>query len=123
MLPMVAAFAWILLRLNNVESWNLSPRRADGRLGCMTFACGVTLGFPLFNSEDLPATLLHLSPAITLLGVPLLLAGTLMPRKIVTIEGDAMGIWRTVGTGLALAGVFVMFGGFVVSMRNRRIAG
>lgn len=116
---MVVALGWILLRLHEVESWSL-PRLGGlmVALGCMTFACGVTLGFPIFNSDDVEATLLRLSPAVTLLGVPMLFAGVLLPRKLAREDGDAYGLWRTAGTGLALAGVFVMFGGFVLSMRE-----
>ncbi|MSQ94094.1 MAG: hypothetical protein EXR98_06005 [Gemmataceae bacterium] len=125
-LAQVGALAWILRGLHGVETWSVG--RLVGlliALGSVTFACRVTLGFPLGFplgfigpiAEVLPV----LSPALTLVGVPLLLAGVLTYQKIAaaTDSGDdSGGLWRTVGTALALTGLFVMFGGFVVAIEN-----
>ena len=48
-----------------------------------------------------------------------MIAGTLIHQKLGSASESGLekhGLWRTLGTGLGLAGVFVMFGGFAVSI-------
>jgi hypothetical protein len=119
-LGQVAAIGWILLRLRSIETWSIGRLVALLiALGSVTFACSVTIGFPLFDADNLTNTLMHLAPALTLLGVPILIAGTLIHQKLAPVsetDHEKHGLWRTLGTALALAGLFVMFGGFAVSV-------
>jgi len=95
----VAAVGVILLGLRNLETWSVSRLVAllIG-LGSALFACGVTICFPLLNAgEELMKTLLHLSPALTLLGVPLLIAGTLIYQKVVPSARAITKSTRAVG--------------------------
>ncbi len=119
-LAMAGAIGWILFRLGKLES--LNPKRAVTllvALGSLTFACGVNLSFPLWlakrDAVDLTGVLVHLSPALTLLGVPILIAGTLIHKKL-DAESEHRGLLLTLGTGLGLLGLVVMFGGFVVAV-------
>ena len=86
-------------------------------LGSVTFACCVTLSYPLYAAEALADVLPSLAPALTLLGAPILVAGAMIHHKLrLAGEGETHGLWRTLGTGLALTGMVVMFGGFAVSI-------
>jgi hypothetical protein len=123
LLPVLAqagALGWILARMSGVEPWSIGRVAALLiALGSVTFACCVTLSYPLYAAgDDLGRALLHLSPALTLLGAPILVTGTLIYKKLAPAEegGEAHGLWRTLGTGLALTGIFVMFGGFTASV-------
>lgn len=111
----VAALGWLLLCLAKVEPWSVGRLAALLiAMGSVTFACSVTLTFPVYVAEESTRVLPLIAPAVTLLGVPILIAGTLMHRKLAGAAEH--GLWRTLGTGLALTGLFVMFGGFGVSV-------
>jgi hypothetical protein len=113
----VGALGWILWQLGRVEA--LGVARLAGlliALGTVTFACCVALSYPLYA---VAGALPFLSPALTLLGMPILVAGTLIHQKLANGGDSAPGsLWRTLGTGLGLGGVFVMFGGFAASVEE-----
>jgi hypothetical protein len=129
-LGQVTAMGWILFHLRGT----LAPQVSGGHgrlvalligLGSVTFACAVTICFPLLGAQGPAGFLRQLSPMLTLMGAPILITGTMVHQALAPNEGtfaqadgEGTALWRTLGTGLALAGMFVMFGGFAVSIDN-----
>ena len=107
-LAFLVALGWILLRLWDVTPWGIGRLSALMiALGCATFGWGVVLGFLIFDAADKLSTLLHLSAALTLCGIPVLLTGTMIQEKLAVTQAtdnEQLGLWRTIGTGLALNG-------------------
>jgi len=117
-LAFLAAMSWILLRISD---WTLGSIVAMlFALASLTFACGVNLSFVVWAPPDvsLHDGLLNISPALTLLGIPILLAGTFLHLRLTHADRTQFGLWRTLGTSIALAGMFVMFAGFAVSVES-----
>jgi hypothetical protein len=103
--------------------------RVDGRqantlftfIGMSTFAVGVALGFILYLSENLRIAFQGLAIPVALAGIPLMIAGALVHRKL---EGDTRApeeppaeewagglspaVARFVGTATALTGTLVL---------------
>jgi hypothetical protein len=119
-LAVVGAMGWILLRMMCVEDWTIRAVRAMlFALASLTFACGVNLSFVLWSGAELHgmrAMLIDVSPALTLLGIPILAAGALLHQKLTHADREQFALWRTLGTGVGLLGLVVMFAGFAVSV-------
>jgi hypothetical protein len=115
-LAQAAALGWILLGLHRIEAWSVGQLVALLiALGCVSFACVTMLCFILYRADPMPAVLVHLAPALTLLGVPILIAG-IMTQQRLTRSAEQRGLWGTLGTALALTGMFVMLGGFAAAL-------
>jgi hypothetical protein len=82
-------------------------------LGMGCFALAVALGLLIYRAADLPAALEQLAPWIALAGITPLLGGLVVHRGL---AGDptAAGA-RTVGTGIALAGMTLMLAAVVLA--------
>lgn len=75
-------------------------------LGTATFALAVTLGFLAHWTGDPTLALERIALGVALAGLPVLATGLLIERGLADEAGLAG--WRTVGTAVALAGIFVL---------------
>ncbi|MSU78400.1 MAG: hypothetical protein EXS16_09925 [Gemmataceae bacterium] len=123
-LAMVLAVGWLLVPLARLETWSVARIAAVLiAAGAMMFASGVAVASTLFGDRDLAQVLLHFSPALALFGVPILTIGVLLNRKLpigdsTAADAGPSAMWRVLGTSLALAGQFVLFGAFIVSVSD-----
>src|SRR5262245_15253271 len=79
-------------------------------VGLGLFALFAAWGFLLTRTDDLAAALRQLAFPVVVAGVPVLSAGLLVQRRVVEPPG-----LRATGTGVALAGVIVMFASLVLA--------
>lgn len=77
-------------------------------VGIAVFGLFAAWGFVISRADDLPATLRHLALPTAIAGVPILAAGLLVQRWL----KEPVGL-RATGTGVAVAGMIVLFASLV----------
>ena len=114
-LAQAGVLAVVLTRLLPQPSWpGASMRGLFVLLGIATFASATALGFLLFSGPELPEALLGLAAPVAVLGLPLLVGGALVHRRVPADESSGVG--RTAGTGTALLGLAVLFAAFAMAL-------
>lgn len=100
--------------------WNLARSRADGsgrpdahqlwnQLSLLYFPALLTLGFLVYRSGEADLACRRLSPVICLLGLPALLTGLSIWRRL---RDGSLAATRTAGAVIALLGAAFMLAGF-----------
>src|SRR5215213_8346432 len=84
-------------------------------LGTMSFAALLPFALLLYKAGPIGMSMMYLAPLVTLWGVPMLAAGTILFRKITNKELIAC---RTAGTALGILGVMIVLSGMILAWPN-----
>src|SRR6266496_2436664 len=84
-------------------------------LGTMSFAALLPFALLLYKTGPLGLTMMYLAPLVTLSGLPLLAAGTVLWRRI---NNKKLVASRTAGTAIGLLGVAIVLAGMFLAWPN-----
>jgi hypothetical protein len=84
-------------------------------LGAATFATLLPVGLLLFKTGQASETLMHIAPLVSLCGIPLLMNGLLLHRRV---TDRALEATHTAGTSIAIIGGLVCVSGIALGWPN-----
>lgn len=110
------AGAWMMRRASLEEEIDEESANAIFiTLGAATFSTLLPVGLLLFKTGQASLTLMHIAPLITLGGIPMLMSGMLLHRRV---TGKGLEAAHTAGTSIALMGALVCVSGIALGWPN-----
>ncbi|HSE32976.1 MAG TPA: hypothetical protein VLA93_15495 [Pyrinomonadaceae bacterium] len=117
--PVICFLATVGLTLQSILARRvmneLEVRTLLTMLGTISFASALPFGLLLYKTGPLGLTMMYLAPTVTMWGLPLLLTGVVLWRRVRERERVAT---RTTGGTLAILGVVIAVAGVVLSWPN-----
>jgi len=117
--PVVSYVAAVSLALRNLlldrQIDEVEARTIFTMLGTMSFAALLPFGLLLHKAGPIGMTMMYVAPIVSLWGLPLLITGAVLWRRILNSQMVAS---RTTGTVLAILGAMVLLGGVVLAWPN-----
>ena len=117
--PVVSYAAAVSLALRNLlmdrEIDEGEARTIFTMIGTMCFAASLPFGLLLHKSGPVAMTMMYVAPIVTLWGLPLLITGAVLWRRVLD---SRMVASRTTGTVLAILGAIIVLAGVLLAWPN-----